>query len=177
MQVELLISEQGTLTSLNDVVDGNVVEYDSGVRTSKFGRELSGDEFAVANEFPRAVREGEFNSLSCKLPCGRPLSGCGNMLFRISHSKANFHIGKVSLSLFINHSMVERGEKMVEIEDLSLEDSVPLRVGNSGGSTSGHTDDGSSSRDVPGVDFDLFASLEEAGVVGIRRDGIDPTGW
>jgi len=66
---------------------------------------------------------------------------------------------------------------MIEIEDLSSEDSVPLRVRNSSRSTSGHTDNGSSSRDVPGVDFDSFASLEEAGVIGIGKDGIDPTGW
>jgi len=67
---------------------------------------------------------------------------------------------------------------MVEVKDFPSEYAIPLRVGNSCGGISGHTDDRSCSRDVPGVYFDLLTSLDEAGVVGIRRDGVDdPTGW
>jgi len=177
MHVELLIGEQSTLASLNDVVDGDVVEYDSGVRTREFCSELAGDEFPVTNEFSRAVRKGEFDGFGCKLPHRGPLSSCGNMPFRVSHSKADFCVANASLSLFINCSVVDRGEEMVEIEDLSPEYPVPLRVENSSGSISGHADDSSSPRDIPEVNSDSFASLGEAGFTGIGRDWVGPTGW
>jgi len=66
--VELLVGEQSTLTPLDDVSDGNVVEYDPGVRTDELGRKFSGDEFPVANKFSSPVRESEFNSFGCELP-------------------------------------------------------------------------------------------------------------
>jgi hypothetical protein len=67
---------------------------------------------------------------------------------------------------------------MVEVEDLSSKDSIPLRVGNSSGGISGHTDDGPRSRDVPSVHFDLFTGFDETRVVRVRGDGVDdPPGW
>jgi hypothetical protein len=39
--VELLVGEQSTLASLNNVSDGDVVEYNSGVRTGELCRKLS----------------------------------------------------------------------------------------------------------------------------------------
>ena len=174
--VELLIREQGTLSPLDNIMDGDVIEYDSGVQTSKLGCKFSRNELAVANEFPRAMGEGKFNSFRCELPGRRPISCCGNVPFCISHSKADFCIADVSLSLFINCSAVERGEEVVEVKNLSSEDPIPLRVGNSSGGILGHMDKSSCSRDVPGVDSNSFTSLGEAGIIRIRRDGIDPTG-
>ena len=67
--VELLVGEQGTLSSLDDVSDGNVVEDDSRVRTGELCCKFTGDKLPVANEFSSPVRESEFDSFGRELPC------------------------------------------------------------------------------------------------------------
>ena len=173
--VEFLISEQGTLPSLDDVPDRDVVQYDTGMRTGELGCEFSGNELTIADEFSRAVRESKFDGFGHELPGRRPFGCRGNMPFCVSHSKADLRVSNASLSFFINCSTVDSREEMVEVEDFSSQDPIPLRVGNSSGGIWGHADNRSSSGDVLGVHFDLFTSLDETGVVWVRRDGIDPT--
>ena len=98
---------------------------------------------------------------------GENLGDMMDVPFHVSNSKADFCIAKASLSLLINCSIVERGEKVVKVEDFSSKDLVPLCIRDSSRGISGHFGNEPGPRDALCVDVQAFAGFRETGTIWI----------
>ena len=64
----LVVGEEASLASLDEVANGNVEHDDTGVRVELFGLEFTVDEITIGAEFLGAMWEGENNRLGSESP-------------------------------------------------------------------------------------------------------------